>query len=219
MLPRHLNILFSMAPEPTEVPQRAVEPTVQRTLPPSVSSRGGGGGRPITLPHGVARITLSLPPLPEATHPPRPIRASHGGVHRCPTKILSARKVFKLGERLEPTTNAAKDDILKATKQGWAQNIALFLQILICALTTALGAALSDNKIPVAVSILGGASILIASFLVCAKSSNEPQTSLFRAQALNHFLPEIEAFELNYGHEIGDKFYDRIHGFRIVWRK
>jgi len=81
------------APVPTEVPQRAAEPTIQGPAPTSVSSHGGGsGGRAITPPRGVARITRSNPALPEPIHPvhppaaaPRPIRASHhshGGVHR-----------------------------------------------------------------------------------------------------------------------------------------
>ncbi|KAH9992164.1 hypothetical protein BJV77DRAFT_945650, partial [Russula vinacea] len=102
---------------------------------------------------------------------------------------------------------------------GWAQNIALGLQILLGALTTALGAALSGKKTSVAVSILGGASTLVASFLARTKSSNEPQTSLFRAQALDHFLREIRAFKLDHGHEIGNKFDDRIHGFRFGLEK
>jgi hypothetical protein len=55
----------------------------------------------------------------------------------------------------------------------------------------------------------------VASFLARTKSSNEPQTSRFRAQALDHFLREIEAFELDHGHEVGEKWDDRIHGFRL----
>ena len=69
---------------PPELPPRAAEPTGTRPAPTSISSHGGSpGGRAITPPHGVARITRSYPALPEATHPPpRPIRVSHGGVHR-----------------------------------------------------------------------------------------------------------------------------------------
>jgi hypothetical protein len=76
-------------PVPTEVPQRAAEPSVQRPAPTSVSSHAGGsgGGRSITPPPGVARITRSLPALPEDIHPrpPVPIRSPHGSVHRRPT--------------------------------------------------------------------------------------------------------------------------------------
>jgi hypothetical protein len=221
---------------PPEVPQHAPDPTGMRRVPASVSSHGGGspGGRPITPPDGVARITRSYPTLPEATHPPppRPIRVSHGGVHRRPTgpytdsatawQLYEDKDPFRersVGERLKPTIDAADIEHTKAMKQatltGWAQNIALGLQIFIGALTTALGAALSGKKTSVAVSILGGASTLVASFLARTKSSNEPQTSLFRAQALDHFLREISAFNLDHGHEIGDKLDDRIHGFRL----
>ena len=47
------------------------------------------------------------------------------------------------------------------------------------------------------------------------KGTNEPQASKFRAQALDHFLREIEAFDLDHGHEIGDKWDDKINGFRF----
>ena len=123
-----------------------------------------------------------------------------------------------------------------ATMTGWAQNIALGLQIFIGALTTALGAALTGKKVrykstlsysppntrhqtSVAVSVLGGASTLVASFLARTKSSNEPQTSQFRAQALDHFLREIAAFKLDHGHEIGERWDDKIHGFRLGLEK
>jgi hypothetical protein len=116
-----------------------------------------------------------------------------------------------------------------------AQNVALSLQVLIGALTTALGAALSGKNVrgiltccprdplkidsiwqtSVAISILGGASTLIASYLARTKGSNEPQLSRNRSQALKHFLREIKAFKLDHGHEVGDKWDDRIHGFRL----
>ncbi|KAI0276215.1 hypothetical protein BGY98DRAFT_919677 [Russula aff. rugulosa BPL654] len=98
---------------------------------------------------------------------------------------------------------------------GWAQNVALALQVLLGALTTALGAALSGKDTSVAVSILGGASTLVASFLARTKGTNEPQASTFRAQALDHFLREIEAFDLDHGHEFGNKWDDKISGFRL----
>jgi len=36
-----------------------------------------------------------------------------------------------------------------------------------------------------------------------------------RAQQLNHFLREINAFKMDHGHEVGDKWDDRINGFRL----
>jgi hypothetical protein len=64
------------------------------------------------------------------------------------------------------------------------------------------------------VSVLGAASTLVASFLARTKGSNEPQTSQFRAQALDHFLREIEAFKLDHGHEVGERWDGKIHRFR-----
>jgi hypothetical protein len=68
------------ASSPTEgLQQRAADSAAQGQGPRSVSSRGGGSGeeRAITPPRGVARITRSYPALPDATHPPRPVRVSH----------------------------------------------------------------------------------------------------------------------------------------------
>jgi hypothetical protein len=70
------------ASSPTEGPQqRAADSTAQGQGPTSVSSRGGGSGeeRAVTppLPRGFARVTRSYPGLPDAAHPPRPIRVSH----------------------------------------------------------------------------------------------------------------------------------------------
>jgi len=47
------------------------------------------------------------------------------------------------------------------------------------------------------------------------KGTNEPEASKFRAKALDHFLREIEAFELDHGHETGDKWDEKINGFRL----
>jgi hypothetical protein len=71
---------------PTEGPQqRATDLTAQGQGPSSVSSRGDGSGegRAVTPPRGAARVTRSYTALPDATHPPRPIRVSH--VQRRPT--------------------------------------------------------------------------------------------------------------------------------------
>jgi hypothetical protein len=68
---------------PTEGPQqRGAEPTGQGQ-PTTRSISSHGGGRANTPPRGTARVTRSYPALPEATHPPRPIRVSH--IHRRPT--------------------------------------------------------------------------------------------------------------------------------------
>jgi hypothetical protein len=60
---------------------------------------------------------------------------------------------------------------------------------------------------------------LVASFLARTKSSDEPQASWLRAKALDHFLREIEAFDLDHGHETGDRWDDKINGFRLGLEK
>lgn len=65
------------------------------------------------------------------------------------------------------------------------------------------------------ISLLGGASTLVASYLARTKGTNEPQASRSRARALDHFLREIEAFDLDHGHEMGDKWDEKIIGFRL----
>jgi SMODS and SLOG-associating 2TM effector domain len=55
----------------------------------------------------------------------------------------------------------------------------------------------------------------VASYLARARGSNEPEFSILRAKALKHFLREIESFKLDYGHEAGHKWNDKINGFRL----
>jgi len=43
--------------------------------------------------------------------------------------------------------------------------------------------------------------------------------SFLRAQALEHFLREIEAFKLDHCHETGHTFDERINGFRLGLEK
>ncbi|KAH9961794.1 hypothetical protein BC827DRAFT_1131281 [Russula dissimulans] len=122
-------------------------------------------------------------------------------------------------QRLKKTIKAAEDEQKKSAKKafetGWAQNIALGLQVLLGALTTALGAALGGKKTSVAISILGGATTLVASYLARTKGSNEPELSLRRSRDLDQFLREINAFVLDHGHEYGKTWDDKIEGFRF----
>ncbi|KAI0285711.1 hypothetical protein BC826DRAFT_918505 [Russula brevipes] len=124
-----------------------------------------------------------------------------------------------VGQRMKQTIVSATGEHTKATQKamwtGRVQGTAMALQILIGALTTGLGAALSGKSTSVAISILGGASTLVASYLARTKSSNQPQASRLRAQALDHFLREINAFVLDHGHEVGGKWDEKINGFRL----
>ncbi|KAI0300700.1 hypothetical protein B0F90DRAFT_1629429, partial [Multifurca ochricompacta] len=61
----------------------------------------------------------------------------------------------------------------------------------------------------------GGASTLVASYLARTRGSNEPQFSLLRAKALSHFCGS-RGFQLDHGHEIGDKWDSKIDGFRLA---
>jgi hypothetical protein len=55
----------------------------------------------------------------------------------------------------------------------------------------------------------------VASYLARTKGSNEPQFSRDRAQALEHFLREIRAFDVDHGHKVGTEFDEKIQGFRL----
>jgi hypothetical protein len=63
----------------------------------------------------------------------------------------------------------------------------------------------------------------VASYLARSRSTNEPQASREKADRLNHFLREVEAFQLDHGSDTGDKLDDKgnklddkIKGFRLV---
>ncbi|KAI0285714.1 hypothetical protein BC826DRAFT_1189569 [Russula brevipes] len=211
------------APEPSP---GTAEPTLQR---PASSTSQSGRARATTLPIGGARPMRSRLPPPEAIHLQDP--GSAGRVHRLPAgpnpngqmewlfhegEPLRERTV---GQRLEPTILTANEELAKATKKAmwssWAENIALALQVLFGTLTTGVGAALGGKHSVAGIALLGGASTMVASYLARTKGSNEPQFSLLRSQALNHFLREIEAFVLDHGHEVGSKWDHQIVGFRL----
>jgi hypothetical protein len=121
---------------------------------------------------------------------------------------------------LEPTVEAATDACKQAERTAlittWALHITTGLQILIGALTTALGAALSGKNTSIAISTLGGASTLVASYLARSRSTNEPQASREKADRLNHFLREVRAFQLDHGDDKGnDELNEKVKGFRL----
>jgi len=216
-------------PTPSEVPP---EPIIRAPTP--TSSRGGGGDHALASGRDV-RGPRSHPILPEAIHPRRRTHFPPGDLYRRSISYPNSETAWNapserepprektVGQRLAPTSAIAAEELARATKKaiftGWAQNIALGLQVLVGALTTALGAALSGKNTAVAISILGATSTLITSYLARTKGSNEPQTSLLRAQALEHFLREIEGFILDHGHEVGDKWDYKIKGFRLGLEK
>ncbi|KAI0300683.1 hypothetical protein B0F90DRAFT_1722372 [Multifurca ochricompacta] len=129
------------------------------------------------------------------------------------------RQVRTAPERLQPTIDAATDERDKAAKRakmtGYSINVAIGIQVVLGALTTGLGAALSGKSSSVAISVLGGASTIAASYLARTRGTNEPELSLLRAKSLNQFLREVHAFKLDHGHKVGHALDERIEGFRL----
>ncbi|KAH8980598.1 hypothetical protein EDB86DRAFT_3087795 [Lactarius hatsudake] len=81
-----------------------------------------------------------------------------------------------------------------------------FLQVLVDAM--ALGATFRDIGRDV---ILDGASTFVASYLARTCGSDERRASLLRVNALNHFLREIETFQL---HKVSREWVKKTDGFR-----
>ncbi|KAI0259181.1 hypothetical protein BC834DRAFT_974503 [Gloeopeniophorella convolvens] len=197
--------------------------------PASVSSHAHQ--RVPTPPRGVARVTRSYSALPvDDPNRPRPIAVPpavvrHRGVSYADSETAwhtqedRPQRERTVGERLQPTIDSAIAERDRAAQKakiaGLALNAAIGLQVLIGALTTALGAALSGKSTSVAISILGGSSTIIASYMARTRGSNEPDFSLLRAKALNHFIREIEAFKLDHGHQVGNECDEKINGFRL----
>ncbi|KAH9056323.1 hypothetical protein EDB87DRAFT_1261554 [Lactarius vividus] len=123
-----------------------------------------------------------------------------------------------VGARLQPTVDIAeartKAAAEKAYQIEWCLNCAIALQVFIGALTTALGAVLSGKNTSVAISILGGAATLVASYMARMRSSSEPEASRFRAKTLDRFLREVQAFQLDHNSQTGSECDKEIEDFR-----
>lgn len=65
------------------------------------------------------------------------------------------------------------------------------------------------------IAILGSASTLMASYLAYTRGSNKHRALLFRSKALNRFLREIEAFQVDHEHEAGRQWDEKIDRFRL----
>ncbi|KAH9170010.1 hypothetical protein EDB89DRAFT_2072482 [Lactarius sanguifluus] len=190
---------------PTPVTHIAANHTTY--APDSVSSYGGHAPAP-------PPARYSSPTLPEHSHhPPSPRSDPPPGVgcfgrlttHYTGNETVRHNRDDKVyygpgtvGARLQPTVDIAEAVTNKAARKAhlteWLLNGAIGLQVLIGALTTALGAVLS-----VAISVLGGAATLVASYLARMRSSSEPEASRNRAKDLDRFLREVQAFQLDHG--------------------
>ena len=69
------------------------------------------------------------------------------------------------------------------------------------------------------IATLGVSSTFVAWYLARTRDSNEPQQSRLRAQDLGHLLREVDLFILDCGHEQGNKWDDKINGFRLTLEK
>lgn len=55
---------------------------------------------------------------------------------------------------------------------------------------------------------------VVASYLARARGSNEPELSITRVKDLEQFIRECEAFQMDQGHTVGDKYDSKLDGFR-----
>jgi len=69
------------------------------------------------------------------------------------------------------------------------------------------------------IATLGVSSTLVSWYLARTRESDEPHRSRLRVRDLGHFLREVELFVLDCGHEPGNKWEDKINGFRLVMEK
>ncbi|KAF4583919.1 hypothetical protein EYR40_002417 [Pleurotus pulmonarius] len=125
-----------------------------------------------------------------------------------------------LGERLQKTIDHANIECDKyatrAKVTAYALNIAIGMQVLLGALTTAVSAATSGRNTSIATSTLGGLATLVASYLARARGSNEPELSITRVKDLEHFKRECEAFVMDHGHktEESGELVDKMNNLR-----
>ena len=55
-------------------------------------------------------------------------------------------------------------------------------------------------------SFKGALATLVASYLARARGSNEPELSIARTKDLEQFIRQCEIFQMDQGHDKGDKF-------------
>jgi hypothetical protein len=105
---------------------------------------------------------------------------------------------------------------------AYSINIAIALQVLLGALTTALAASLRGNsvrptvffsavttgimthmQIHISIAVLGSLATLVASYLARTRGSSEPETSLLREHTFDNFIRRLRSFILDTGMEDG----------------
>jgi len=128
------------------------------------------------------------------------------------------RREKTVAERLQPTLDVAcaeRDKYAsKARYTGMALNCAIGLQVVVGALTTGVAASTTGKATSIGVSILGGVSTTLASYLAKMRGSNEPDFSNLRSRELDTFIREIEAWVMDKGHLVGADYDAKINRFR-----
>ncbi|KAG2155328.1 uncharacterized protein EDB93DRAFT_101601 [Suillus bovinus] len=135
------------------------------------------------------------------------VRPNSSGIGWIVPEVEDKPHRHTIGYRLAPTIANAKIErdryAAKARATGLALNIAIGMQVLLGALTTGISASLSGKQISIGISILGGLTTLVASYLARTRGSNEPELSITRVKDLDHFLRDCSAFDMDKGHEYG----------------
>jgi len=135
------------------------------------------------------------------------VRPNGSGIGWIVPEIEDKPHRHTIGFRLAPTIANAKIEreryAAKARVTGLALNIAIGLQVTLGALTTGISASLTGKRVSIGISILGGMTTLVASYLARTRGSNEPELSITRVKDLDHFLRDCSAFDMDKGHEYG----------------
>ncbi|KAK0187204.1 hypothetical protein F5146DRAFT_1226754 [Armillaria mellea] len=116
--------------------------------------------------------------------------------------------VKSVEERMLPTIIAAEVERKKyaerAMMKGYTMNIAIGIQLLAGALTTAISALVTGREITIVLPVLGGISTLAAAFLTKVRGSNELEGSLMVAKDLEQFIRECKGFLVDFGSSTED---------------
>ncbi|KAK0187202.1 hypothetical protein F5146DRAFT_766879 [Armillaria mellea] len=91
-----------------------------------------------------------------------------------------------------------------AVMKGYTMNIAIGIQLLAGALTTAISALVTGREITIVLPVLGGISTLTAAFLTKVRGSNELEGSLMVAKDLGQFIRECKGFLVDFGSSTED---------------
>ena len=64
-------------------------------------------------------------------------------------------------------------------------------------------------------TLAGGLATIVASYLARARGTNEPEVSNTRVKDLDQFVRDCQAFKMDHGHVLGDKYDRELEKFRL----